>query len=95
MPCVLKRPLAEVDLEDIWWFIAQDNPDAADRFLDKVEEHCRTLAQFPKMGVSRDELMPLLRSFPVGNYLIFYLPMDDGIDIIRVLSGARDVDAFF
>jgi predicted transcriptional regulator len=32
MPQVLKRPLAEVDLDDIWWYIAQDNPDAADRF---------------------------------------------------------------
>ena len=92
---VLKRPLAEVDLDDIWWYIAQDNPDAADRFLAKIGEQCQTLAQFPKMGISRDELTPALRSFPVGNYLIFYLPIDDGIEVVRVLSGVRDMDALF
>ncbi len=95
MARVLKRPLAEADLDDIWWYIAQDNPDAADRFLTKVDEQCQALAQFPKMGISKDDLMPSLRSFPVGSYLIFYLPMDDGIEIIRVLPGMRDIDALF
>jgi len=90
---VLMRPRAEADLDDIWWYIAQDNPDAADRFLDELEEHCRTLAQFPKMGAPRDELAPGLRSLPVGNYLLFYLPIDDGIEIVRVLPGMRDIDA--
>lgn len=50
---VLKRPLAEADLDDIWWHIAQDNPEAADRLLDRIEEKCRALAQFPEMGISR------------------------------------------
>jgi len=71
MPQVLKRPQAEADLDDIWWNIAQDNPDAADRLLDSIDERCTTLAQFPYIGISRDELMPALRSLPVGNYLIF------------------------
>lgn len=53
MSQVAKRPLAETDLDEIWWYLAQDNPDAADRFLDKIEERCRTLAQFPNLGVSR------------------------------------------
>ena len=75
MPQVLKRPQAEADLDDIWWHIAQDNPDAADRLLDSIDERCTTLAQFPYIGISRDELMPALRSLPVGNYLIFYLPI--------------------
>jgi toxin ParE1/3/4 len=95
MPQVLKRPLAEADLDDIWWYIAQDNPDAADRLLDKIEEQCQALAQFPNMGINRDELMPTLRSFPIGNYLLFYLPTDDGVEIVRVLSGMRDIDALF
>ena len=41
MPQVLRRPLAEADLDDIWWYIAQDNTDAADMFLDKIEERSR------------------------------------------------------
>ena len=92
---VLKRPLAESDLDDIWWYIAQDNPEAADRLLDKIEERCRALARFPEMGVSREELMPELRSLPVGNYSIFYLPIEHGIEIVRVLAGMRDIDALF
>ena len=71
MPQVLKRPQAEADLDDIWWYIAQENPDAADRLLDSIDERCATLAQFPSIGTSRDELLPNLRSLPVGNYLIF------------------------
>jgi hypothetical protein len=30
---------------------------------------------------------------PVGNYLIFYLTIDEGIEIVRVLPGMRDIDA--
>lgn len=67
MPQVLKRPQAETDLDDIWWHIAQDNPDAADRLLDTIDERCRTLAQFPYIGTGRDDLLPNLRSLPVGN----------------------------
>jgi toxin ParE1/3/4 len=92
---VLKRPLAESDLDDIWWYIAQDNPEAADRLLDRIEERCGALARFPEMGVRREELMPDLRSLPVGSYLIFYLPIEHGIEIVRVLPGMRDIDAFF
>ena len=42
--------------------------------------------------------MPALRSFAVGNYLIFHLPIadnGDGIDVVRVLPGMRDIDALF
>lgn len=94
MPKVLKRPLAETDLEEIWWYIAQDNPDAADSLLDAIEECCRALAQFPKMGRSRDELHPGVRSLAVGNYLIFYLLIPDGIEVVRILHGMMDIEAF-
>lgn len=66
MPQVLKRPQAEADLDEIWWYIAQDNPDNADRFLDQIEERCRALAQFPHLGVGREELVPALRSLSVA-----------------------------
>lgn len=94
MPCVLKRPQAEADLGDIWWYIAQDSLQSADRFLDRIHEKCLLLAEFPQMGVVQDELKPHLRSFSVGHYLIFYFPIEDGIDIVRVLQGARDIEGF-
>ncbi len=95
MPKVVLRPLAEADLDDIWWYIAQDNPDAADSFLDRIEERLHALAQFPEMGITRDELMPSLRSLPIGNYLIFYQPLNDGIEVVRVLPGMRELDPLF
>lgn len=95
VPHLLIRPEAENDLEEIWWFIAQDSPDNADRFLDRIQETCLALSGFPKLGASREELITDLRNHPVGNYLIFYFPLDDGIDVVRVLHGSRDIERFF
>ncbi|HLP91141.1 MAG TPA: type II toxin-antitoxin system RelE/ParE family toxin [Nostocaceae cyanobacterium] len=47
------------------------------------------------MGRSRYELLPGLRSFPVGSYLIFYFPINQSIEVIRVLHGARDIAKLF
>ena len=93
MARLLKRPQAESDLEDIWWYIAQDNIQNADRFLGRVYEKCLILTEFPQMGVNQDELKPHLRSSAVGTYLIFDFPMEDSIDVIRVLQGARDIES--
>jgi toxin ParE1/3/4 len=92
MSRLLQKPEAESDLEEIWWHIAQDNPHNADKFLDRIEESCLALADFPQMGISRDELKAGLRSQPVGNYLIFYFPLEDGVDIVRVIHGSRDIE---
>jgi toxin ParE1/3/4 len=94
MPSIIKRPAAETDLDEIWWHIAQDNPINADRFLDRIQDSCQTLADYPHMGVKRDELKPGLRSHPVDNYLIYYFPLADGIEILRVLHGSRDAGNF-
>jgi len=92
---ILKRPEAENDIEEIWLYIAQDNPENADRFLDEIEETSRKLLQFTNMGRNRDELYPGLKSFPVGKYIIFYLPISGGLEIVRILHGMRDIDIFF
>jgi len=49
----------------------------------------------PNLGRRRDELIPSLRSFPVEDYLIFYFPLENGIEIARVVNGYRDLDAMF
>jgi toxin ParE1/3/4 len=92
---LLKRPEAENDLADIWWHIAQDKPQEADRLLDRIQETLLMLTKFPHMGISREGLKPNLHSFSVGNYLIFYFPLEDGIEVVRVLHGARELDAIF
>ena len=90
-----KSPVAENDLDEIWWYIAQDSPGNADKFIDEIEATCRKLARFKSMGRNRDELHPGLQSFPVGKYLIFYMPIQGGIEIVRVLHGMMDIDALF
>jgi toxin ParE1/3/4 len=95
MPHILKRPRAEADLIDIWRYIAQDSPANADRLLDRIRETLSRLAAVPFMGQARFDLAPGLRMFPVGNYLIFFRPIEGGIDVIRVLHGKRHITGRF
>jgi toxin ParE1/3/4 len=50
------------------------------------------LAQNPLAGRAREDLVPTIRSFPVGSYVIFHLPLSDGIEVVRVLNGRQDID---
>jgi len=86
---------ARADLEEIWFYIAQDNPDAADKLIRALVSRFVTLASMPLMGRQREELSSNLRSFPVGRYVIFYRPMENGVEIARVLHGARDFPPLF
>lgn len=95
MPTIVKRPLARNDLAEIWDYIADDNENRADAFVDLIDQKFQELASHPNMGRSRDELAQGLRSFPVGRYVIFYRPMPEGVEIIRVLHGSRDLNAIF
>ena len=95
MAHVTRRPLAEADILEIWDYVADDSVTAADRWLDHLDAQLRVLAMQPMMGRARNELAPGVRSFPFGRYIVFYVPLDDGIDVVRVLHGARDIDATF
>ncbi len=92
MPIVSRRPLAALDILDIWDHIADDNIAAADRRVDELDAAYSRLATQPMMGRARPELAPDLRSFPFGRYVIYYVPLPDGIDVVRVLHSARDID---
>ena len=76
-------------------YIAQFNSNAARRLINRIKQQYKLLADFPEMGQKCDELEPGIRSFPVENYIIFYRPMDDGVQIVRVISGYRDLDVIF
>ena len=93
MDNVRHTPQARDDLIDIWVFVAKGSQPAADRLMDTVREKCQLLAESPELGQSREELAPSLRSFPVGKYIIFYRPAENGIEVIRVLSSYRDIDS--
>jgi toxin ParE1/3/4 len=95
MPVALCTSRAHLDLVEIALRIAEENPTAADRWLDSIQEKCRTLAQMPDLGRPRPVLAPNLRGLTVGNYIIFYRPATEGIQVIRVLHGARDIPSLF
>jgi toxin ParE1/3/4 len=95
MPRCRFLPEAAADLEAIGDYIAADSPRRAVSFVATLEAVCRRLAESPGMGVARDRLRPGLRMFPTRGHLIFYAPTDDGIEVVRVLSGRRNVDALF
>jgi len=86
---------AAADLDQIWLYIAQDNPEAADKFMGALTSQFPKLASMPQMGRLREELSPGLRSLPVGRYIVFYRRNDDGIEIVRVLHGARNFPPLF
>jgi toxin ParE1/3/4 len=95
MAAVFRTSEAEADLTEIAFHIAEQNPEAADRWLDLIEEKCQTLSRMPEMGRKRFDLATGLRSLAVNNYVIFYRPVANGIHVIRVLHGARDIPSLF
>ncbi len=88
-------PAAEGDLTEIYTFIASDNRAAAWSTIELLEQKTTTLAAAPGLGRAREELQSNLRSLAVGNYVIFYRPSPDGIEVVRVLHGKRDIEAIF
>lgn len=86
---------AEKDISEILLFIAADNVDAALSFDKRLISQFEMLADNPKTGRERPELKQDLRSFPIGNYLIFYREWAGKTAIVRVLHGARDLDEIF
>jgi toxin ParE1/3/4 len=89
------RPEAVSDLDSIEGYIATDDVDQALAFIERLFATISLLATQPDMGRARPELRANMRSFPVGQYVVFYEPTAHGVDVVRVLSGARDVDALF
>jgi toxin ParE1/3/4 len=95
MAIILKRPRAEADLFEIWDYIADDSETRADDFIDSVSRKFAILAERPNIGRYRGELGENIRSFPVGRYVIYYQPVQDGIEVVRILHGARDLENTF
>jgi len=78
-------------------YIAQDNPDAADRFLDACEHTLEALAELPDVGAPRQFDNPALQGIRMWcvkgfeKHLVFYRRVEDGVDIVRILHAARDI----
>ena len=88
-------PQAVSDLLEIWTFIAQDNPEAADRVEEAVFKACDLLADSPLAGSVRKDMTPLPLRFwvvhPYSKYLVVYDPEKKPLQLIRILHGARNL----
>jgi plasmid stabilization system protein ParE len=88
-------PQALEDLDAIWWVIAKDNRDAAERVEVEILTTCDRLAKHPRMGAKRQDitLLPVrfwtITKFP--NYVIVYRPETVPLQVITVLHGKRDL----
>jgi toxin ParE1/3/4 len=93
MARVFKRPRAEQDLMNLWLYLAEAaDPALAERYLLDLDDELSKIAPFPESGRARDELSPGLRSLPFDRLVLFYLPHPEGIELVRVLAGAQDID---
>lgn len=85
---------ARADLEEIFWFIAVDNPPRARSYIAEIEQACRNLCETPFMGRERPDLRAGLYVFPLWRRIViaYELP-DNRVDVLRVFSGGQDYEA--
>ena len=86
---------AASDVEQIGDYIALDNPARALTYIDELQRRIAKLGELPQAGRSRPEWADGVRSTPFGSYLIVWWIRGDLIEILRVVHGARDLDALF
>ena len=85
------RPKARSDIDGIWdytvktWGVQQ-----ARSYITGLHDVCIELAENPDLGKRRDELYKGLRVYPSGKHVVFYITMDKGIDVVRILHGSID-----
>ena len=87
-------PEAERDLDEIWIYVARQSGsiELADRVVDSITDRFYLLSQHPHLGRRRDiDLLPGLRSFLAGNYVIVYRIENGDTVILHVVRGSRDV----
>jgi plasmid stabilization system protein ParE len=92
MTHVLFSESAKADLLEAWVFIAEESIDAADGVIEAIHREAQTLSLQPLMGRVRSELTQGVRSWPTSTrYILFYVPAEDGVTVLRVLHHARDI----
>jgi toxin ParE1/3/4 len=88
-------PDAARDLEEMSTYYAVHNIEAGEKLLDEFEARCRYLVSFPNIGKSYRSICPDLREISVSGYIIFYHVSERIVEILRVVSGSRDLEALF
>ncbi|MEH1768207.1 type II toxin-antitoxin system RelE/ParE family toxin [Nostoc sp.] len=88
-------PSASRDLNEIGDYFLAINLETGEKLLREFNKKCQNLANFPNMGRSYFRINSELRGVPLDGYIIFYRVLDDGIEILRVVSARRDLESLF
>jgi len=92
---ILVSRKARSDLLQIYSYVGQRNPRAAEAIVHQIDRKFDQLTRFPFIGRERPSLAPELRSVLVGTHVIFYMVGSDRITVVRVIDGRRDIDEEF
>jgi toxin ParE1/3/4 len=95
---VVLTPAAQNDLNEIETYIIEQSGELrAAEVRDRLQKTMHNLALMPGMGRWHPYLDKHWRAFPVAPWTIYYKqrPSDDGIDVLRVIDGRRDLPAVF
>ncbi len=92
MQQVLYASNAQADLREIWNFVAEDSLMRADRLILSFRTKLQYLAKWNTLGRPRFELCANCRSYPFGKYCFYYRPTESGIEVLRILHSARDLE---
>ena len=91
MPKLVIVLSARQDLSDIFDYIARDKLVAAANWVEKIEEECELIATTPEFDERRPEYGTEVRSSALGRYAIFFRQIKNGIEVLRVIAGDRDI----
>ena len=86
---------ASQDLEEISDYFLERSVDAGDRFVREFSRKCQRIAQFPFIGKSYDQVSPGLQGLSLMNYIVFYRVSENDVEILRVVSGYRNLQDVF
>ena len=91
---IVFSPEARADLEQLYLYIAErSGEETALSYVERIENHCLSFADFPERGLSRDDLLPGLRVIGFERRVSIAFHVDrDRVTFDRILYGGRDVD---
>jgi toxin ParE1/3/4 len=86
-------PLASRDLDEIFDYFAINSIESGERFIEDFNKKCRNLVSFPNIGRAYAEIGLSLRGIPLSGYIILYRVTVNTVEIVRVVSGYRDLES--
>ncbi len=91
MPLIVRTPSANRDFSEIALYLAEKSLDGALNWIDGLDQTLHLLASNPLLGEAVDHLDKGIRRHTYEKYLIFYVPLEDGVEVRRILHGSRDI----